>query len=98
MIARIWRGRVRAADAPAYREYVVETGLAGYKATPGNRGAYLLTRIEDGVAHIATLSLWDSYEAIAQFAGDDIAKARYYPRDAQFLLDFPEYVEHYEVD
>ena len=42
MIARIWRGAVRAQDAPAYAEYVQRTGIEGYRRAPGNRGAWLL--------------------------------------------------------
>jgi hypothetical protein len=38
MIARIWRGAVRAQDAPAYAEYVQRTGIEGYRRVPGNRG------------------------------------------------------------
>lgn len=97
MIARIWRGAVRAADLEAYRAYVTETGLADYKATPGNRGAYLLTRAAGEVGEVVTLSLWDSFESIARFAGSDYERARYYPEDERFLLEFPENVEHYEV-
>ena len=41
MIARIWRGAVRAEDAPAYAEYVQQTGIEAYQHTPGNRGAWL---------------------------------------------------------
>ena len=44
MIARIWRGAVRADDATAYASYIQETGIEAYKATPGNRGAWLLWR------------------------------------------------------
>lgn len=46
MIARIWRGAVRAEDAHAYAAYVQRTGIGGYQRTPGNRGAWLLWRIE----------------------------------------------------
>jgi hypothetical protein len=35
MIARIWRGAVRADDAAAYASYIQETGIEGYKKTPG---------------------------------------------------------------
>jgi hypothetical protein len=42
MIARIWRGAVRAEDAAAYAAYVQRTGIEGYQGTPGNRGAWLL--------------------------------------------------------
>ncbi len=42
MIARIWRGAARADDAAAYARYIQETGIEGYKKTPGNRGAWAL--------------------------------------------------------
>ena len=45
MIARIWRGAVRAEDAPAYAAYVQQTGIAGYQRTPGNRGAWAMWRV-----------------------------------------------------
>jgi heme-degrading monooxygenase HmoA len=97
MIARIWRGRIRASDLPAYQRYIADTGLADYRATPGNRGAQMLTRTDGEVAHVITLSFWDDMDSIRAFAGEDVTKARYYPEDARFLLDFPERVEHYEV-
>jgi len=44
VIARIWRGAVRAEDGDAYVAYIEATGLREYRATPGNRGAWLLRR------------------------------------------------------
>ncbi len=97
MIARVWRGRTRAADLATYRRYVEETGLSDYFRTAGNRGAFIFTRIENEVGEIVTLSFWDSLDSIRAFAGDDINKARYYPEDEKYLLDFPEFVEHYDA-
>lgn len=97
MIARVWRGRVRAADLPGYCRYVTATGLADYRATPGNRGAQMLTRIDGDVAQIITLSFWDGLDSIRAFAGENAGLARYYPDDDRFLLEFPEHVEHYDV-
>lgn len=97
MIARIWHGRTRAGDAQAYGEYVHRTGIAGYQATSGNRGAWLMRRIEGDVAHFLTLSIWESREAIAGFAGQDVEKARYYEQDMRFLLEFEPTVTHYEI-
>ena len=34
---------------------------------------------------------------IKAFAGSDPERARYYPEDERFLLDFEPNVEHYEV-
>jgi hypothetical protein len=44
MIARIWTGAVRRGDGDAYAAYMLETGLAAYTETPGNRGAWMLRR------------------------------------------------------
>ena len=41
--------------------------------------------------------LWESWEAIRAFAGDDLEKAVYYPEDQKFLLALEPTVTHYEV-
>ena len=97
MIARIWRGAVRAEDADAYAAYIERTGIEDYQRTPGNRGAWLLWRIEGERAEIITLSFWDSRTAIEGFAGHDIDRAVFYPDDDQFLIERDLTVRHYEV-
>jgi hypothetical protein len=94
MIARIWRGAVRADDAAAYAEYVQRTGIEGYRGTPGNRGAGLLWRADGDRAESITVSFWESREA---FAGQDIGTAVFYPDDEQFLIERDLTVNHYEV-
>ena len=86
MIARTWRGAVRAEDAEEYAAYIRGTGLAEYAATPGNRGAYLLYRREDDRAEVLTISLWDSLDSIRGFAGEDVERAVFYPEDDRFLV------------
>ncbi len=44
MITRTWRGWTRPEDTEAYANYILETGITEYKATPGNQGAYLISR------------------------------------------------------
>ncbi len=87
MIARTWRGEVRAADAEAYATYIRDTGLAAYAATPGNLGAWLLYRIVGERAEVQTISMWESMEAVYGFAGDDVERAVFYPEDDRFLVD-----------
>lgn len=43
MIARIWRGWVATVDRDAYVACIEGTGMAEYRRTPGNQGAYVLT-------------------------------------------------------
>ena len=88
---------MRAADADEYRGYVEETGLRQYRQTPGNRGAWILQRIEGGRCEILTLSFWDSLDAIRGFAGEDVEHAVYYPEDDRFLVERDTRVSHYEL-
>lgn len=97
MIARIWHGAVPAEKADTYMQYLQKTGVPDSRATPGNRGVYVLRRREGAVGHFLFVSLWESREAIAAFAGEDVEKARYYPEDAEFLLELEPTVTHYEV-
>ena len=97
MIARIWRGTVRAADAAAYARYVRETGIEGYQQTPGNRGAWVLSRTEGDRTEIITLSFWESRAAIGAFAGPDIERAVFYPEDDRFLVERDLTVRHYDL-
>jgi heme-degrading monooxygenase HmoA len=97
MIARIWRGAVRAEDAATYAAYVQRTGIAGYQGTPGNHGAWLLWRTEGDRAEFITVSFWESREAVEAFAGQDIDTAVFYPGDEQFLIERDLTVNHYEV-
>jgi len=57
----------------------------------------VLRRDEGDVTHFLTLTHWGSEAAIRSFAGSDILKAKYYPEDRDFLLEFEPEVQHYEV-
>ncbi|HEX3749206.1 MAG TPA: antibiotic biosynthesis monooxygenase [Streptosporangiaceae bacterium] len=97
MIARVWRGVVRADDADEYAAYVQDTGIESYKQTPGNLGAWLLRRPDGDREEIVTLSFWDSVPSIEAFAGADIDRAVYYPEDERYLLERDPHVVHYQV-
>jgi uncharacterized protein YndB with AHSA1/START domain/heme-degrading monooxygenase HmoA len=98
MIARMWRGWVRTEKVAEYIDVVERTGMAGYRRTPGNAGAQLLTRdLGDGRTELLTLSWWSDLDAIRAFAGDDIEVAKYYPEDDEYLLDREPTVAHFEV-
>jgi heme-degrading monooxygenase HmoA len=97
MIARIWHGIAKTADSDEYLEYLNKTGIQDYRNTEGNIGALILRRAENEITHFQTISFWDSIESIKEFAGDDYEKARYYPQDELFLLEFEENVFHFDV-
>lgn len=97
MIARTWHGVVPKEKSEAYLDYLRKTGIPDYQSTEGNRGVFVLRREEGGNAHYFLLTLWDSVESIRKFAGDDAEKARYYPKDEEYLLELEPNVTHYEV-
>ena len=97
MIARIWRGAVATADADAYADYIDQTGLAAYKNTPGNRGAWMLRRDMDENTEFLTFSLWESMDAVKAFAGENPEVAVFYPEDDRYLVERDLTVTHYDV-
>ena len=97
LIARIWHGATKPQDADAYSAYLARTGARECRATPGNRGVYVLRRITQDRAEFTFISLWESLDAIRSFAGEDYEKARYYPEDRKFLIELEPSVEHFDV-
>jgi heme-degrading monooxygenase HmoA len=97
VIARIWTGEVRRTDADAYADYIRATGFREYGETAGNRGAWLLRRDDGEQTRFTALSMWDSYEAVRAFAGDDIEAAVLYPEDERYLRPGSSSITHYEV-
>jgi heme-degrading monooxygenase HmoA len=98
MIARTWKGAVRRGDGDAYASYMRETGLAAYKGTPGNRGAWMLRRDLDDRTEFVMFTLWESVDAVKAFAGEDYETAVFYPEDERFLIERELRATHYEVE
>jgi len=97
MIARIWHGKTDASKYELYSEFVRVTAIPDYKKTPGFRGLSFLRNISGEEAHFQLITYWQNLEVIKNFAGNDIDKAKYYPEDSEFLLEFEEKVQHFEV-
>ena len=96
-ITRIWHGRTRAEHADEYLQFVIDTGVADYKSIPGNLSVEIWRQVEGDVCHFWTVTKWDSVDSIKQFAGEDYAKAKYYPEDEKYLLEFEPTVRHCET-
>ena len=97
LIARIWHGVTPAARADEYAAYLERTGVRECRATPGNRGVYVLRRVRQDRADFTFISLWESLDAIRRFAGDDYERARYFPQDDEFLVEREPFVDHFDV-
>ena len=97
MIARLWRGVTLAEKSEAYLAFLQARAVPDYRAIPGNLSVDILHRTVGAITHYLIVTRWESREAIAAFAGNDIARAKYYREDVDFLLEFEPTVEHYEV-
>lgn len=97
MICRIWHGRTRRAMADEYEEFLKIRALPDYRSVPGNLDVFILRRDEGDVTHFLTLSHWESEDVIRAFAGDDLLKAKYYPEDRDYLLEFEPNVQHFLI-
>jgi len=98
MIARLWHGKVPTEKAASYHDFLIGSGLKDFAETKGNKGYLLLKKEDEGnLTHFYTLSLWEDLDSIKQFAGEDVLKARYYPEDADYLLEFETFVNHMDV-
>lgn len=96
-ITRVWHGATRAEDADRYLCFLQTKGVQDYLRTPGILDVRIGRRVEGNKAHFWTISTWKDMESIGAFAGDPVDKARYYPEDEGFLLEFEPTVLHYET-
>lgn len=97
MIARIWHGKTDKASYESYSEFLGQVAIPDYRKTDGFEGLSFLRRVVGKEAHFTLITYWRDLEVIKNFAGGDIEKAKYYPEDEDFLLEFEEKVEHYDV-
>ncbi len=97
MIARIWKGRTKVDDYEEYSEFLKRVAIPDYKNTDGFKGLTFLRNKKNNVANFTLITFWENLEIIKNFAGEDFEKAKYYPEDQEYLLDFEEKVTHYEV-
>jgi heme-degrading monooxygenase HmoA len=97
LVARVWRGRVPTSRADEYAKYLYDNGPVKIRAIPGNLGAEMLRSENGDVTEFMVISYWPDRESIKAFAGQDITKARFLPRDREFLINPDEFVKHYDV-
>ena len=99
MIARIWHGWTKPADAKTYEKMLREEIFPSITARniERYRGAELFVR-EDGDDEVefVTLLRFDSMDAVAEFAGPDASKPVIFPK-AEALITRMEQAQHYRV-
>jgi heme-degrading monooxygenase HmoA len=97
MIARHWRGWTEVQNADAYENLLRNTVLPALQGIEGYRGGYVLRSDGPQETEFVVVNLFDSIEAVKQFAGPDYTVAVFEP-EARMLLSRVEPVAvHYDV-
>jgi heme-degrading monooxygenase HmoA len=98
MIARIWQGWTKRADAKTYEKMLRDEIFPSIAAREikGYRGAELFICDNDDEVEFITLLRFDSMDAVKEFAGSDEAKPVIYP-GVEKLLTRMESARHYRV-
>ncbi|HEY1894098.1 MAG TPA: hypothetical protein VGG52_06065 [Chthoniobacterales bacterium] len=98
MIARIWHGWTKSADAKAYETMLrdeIFPSIAARKIE-GYRGAEVFLREDLDEVEFITLLRFDSMDAVTKFAGPDASKPAIFPK-AEALITRMEPARHYRV-
>jgi heme-degrading monooxygenase HmoA len=97
MIARYWRGVAKSECVDEYVEHLRRSTLPELARIEGFVSASVMRRsVGDGVEFLI-VTRWDSLAAIERFAGPELERA-VVPDDVQLMMvEFEQYVRHYEV-
>lgn len=97
MIARHWRGWTRAEDAEVYENLLKKKVLPGLKKVKGYLGGYVLRKAGAEEVEFVVVNLFDSLEAVREFAGPDYSVPVFEPEARRLLSKIEPIANHYEV-
>lgn len=97
MIIRLWHGRTEKERFEEYTQFMKKRAAPDYASVKGNLGCYFLRRLDDDAAHFLLVTLWESLDAVKDFAGPEPEVAKYYPEDDDLLLEKEPSSQLYEV-
>jgi heme-degrading monooxygenase HmoA len=97
MIERHWKGVAKFEEADNYSKHLLEDTFPKLKTIPGFiRGVILKRTIADGIEFII-ITIWESFESIKQFTGEQIATAVVPDLVKNMMHKFDTQVAHYDV-
>src|SRR5436190_20986813 len=95
---RVWHGYTSLENADAYEQLLKMEVLPGIHRVQGYCGAFLLRKTNGKEVEFITLTTWDSWAAIEEFAGHEHGAAVVPPKARQLLSRFDAMSEHYEAE
>ena len=99
MIARIWSGWTKKADAKAYEDMLRNEIFPSIAARniKGYHGAELFIRDDGDEIEFVTLLRFDSMDAVKEFAGTDEGKPVIFPKAEGLLMRMDDRSQHYRI-
>ena len=99
MIARIWHGWTKKADAKAYEDMLRNEIFPSIAARniKGYRGSELFINESADEMEFVTLLRFDSMDAVKEFAGTDEGKPVIYPKAEGLLTRMDDRSQHYRI-
>ena len=99
MIARIWHGWTIPSNANRYESLLKEEIFIGIhnRHMRGFKNIQLLRRDTDSEVEFITIMLFDSIDAVREFAGEDYQAAVVPQKAREILSHFDERSQHYEI-
>lgn len=99
MISRIWHGWTTRDNADKYEALLTEEIFSGIqnRHIHGFKGIQLLRRQSGDKVEFVTIMLFDSLDAVREFAGQDYEQAVVPEKARAMLAHFDERSQHYEI-
>jgi heme-degrading monooxygenase HmoA len=95
MIARLWRGYSTPEKADGYRVMLLRQILPHINKSQGYGGSFVLERTINGEIEFLIITLWESMDAVRQFAGPRYERAVIHEEAAAFLTRYDAESIHY---
>ena len=97
MIARVWHGWTKTADAESYESHLKPELLPELSKVKGFLGSHLLRRREGNEVEFITVIFWESLDALRALTGFDYETAMIPEDRRKYLVRFGAKAAHYEV-
>jgi heme-degrading monooxygenase HmoA len=98
VIARIWHGWTSPGNADAYEELLRAKVFPWIADTvAGFRGGYLLREASGDEVEFVTMTLFDSFDAVRVFAGEDYESSVVLPEAEALLSRYDARSRHYQT-
>lgn len=97
MIARIWRSVTLVSQADYYLDILNKTVTLPCQSAEGNQGIYIFRELRGELAHFLLISLWESSEALYNYAGSENNHLNHTEEELEHLIASESLATDYEL-